>query len=44
MGSRADEVNDFFLIYLILPSPLGLGVFSSSNRNVCQKQKNDVSG
>jgi hypothetical protein len=29
----------FFLIYLILPDALGLGVYSASNRNEYQKQK-----
>jgi hypothetical protein len=31
-GSRPDDVN-FFSIYLILPAALGLGVYSTSNRN-----------
>jgi hypothetical protein len=30
----------FFLIYLILPGALGPGVYSASNRNEYQKQKN----
>jgi hypothetical protein len=34
----------FFLIYLILPAALGPGVYSASNRNEYQKQKNNVSG
>jgi hypothetical protein len=38
MGSRLDEVNDLFLIYLILLATL------SPNRNEYQKQKNNVSG
>jgi hypothetical protein len=42
MGSRPDEVN--FSIYLILPAALGPGVYSVSNRNEYQKQKNKVSG
>jgi hypothetical protein len=42
--SRPDEVNDFFSIYLILPAALGPGVFSASNRNEYQKQKNNVFG
>jgi hypothetical protein len=42
-GSRLDEVNDFFSIYLILPAALGPGFYSASNRNEYQKQKN-VSG
>jgi hypothetical protein len=43
-GSRPDEVNDFFSIYLILPDALGLGVHSASNRNEYQKHTNNVSG
>jgi hypothetical protein len=35
-GSRPDEVNEFFPIYLIL----GPGVYSASDRNEYQKQKN----
>jgi p-aminobenzoyl-glutamate transporter AbgT len=34
----------FLSIYLILPSPLGPGVYSASNRNEYQKHKNNVSG
>jgi hypothetical protein len=34
----------FFSIYVILPSALGPGVRSASNRNEYQKQKNNVSG
>jgi hypothetical protein len=30
--------------YLILPAALSLGVYSASNRNEYQKQKNNVSG
>jgi hypothetical protein len=41
---RSDEVNEFFPIYLILPAVLGHGVYSASNRNEYQKQKNNVSG
>jgi hypothetical protein len=45
VGSRPDEVNDFFFsIYLILPAALGLGDYSASNRNEYQKQKNNVFG
>jgi hypothetical protein len=40
--SRPDEVN--FSIYLILPAALDPGVYSASNRNEYQKQKNNVSG
>jgi hypothetical protein len=43
-GSRFDEVNEFFSVYLILPAALGLGVYSAPNRNEYQKQKNYVSG
>jgi hypothetical protein len=43
-GSRSDEVNEFFSIYLIILASLGNGVFSASNRNEYQKQKNNVSG
>jgi hypothetical protein len=47
-GSRPDEVNgfsqSFFLIYLFLLAALGPGVYSASNRNEYQKQKNYVSG
>jgi hypothetical protein len=42
--SRPDVVNDFFSNYLILPGALDLGVYSASNRNEYQKQKNNVSG
>jgi hypothetical protein len=43
-GSRHDEVNEFFSIYLIIPTPLGHGVHSAFNRNEYQKHKNNVSG
>jgi hypothetical protein len=33
-----------FSVYLILPAALGPGVYSASNRNEYQKQKNNVSG
>jgi hypothetical protein len=39
-GSRPDEVNEFFPIDLIIPSALGLGVYSACTRNEYQKQKN----
>jgi hypothetical protein len=39
-GSRPDEVNELFSIYLILPAAQGPGVYSASNRNEYQKQKN----
>jgi hypothetical protein len=38
--SISDEVT--FLIYLILPAALGPGVYSASNRNEYQKQKNNI--
>jgi hypothetical protein len=44
MGSRPNEVNAFFSIYLILPAALGAGVYSASNKNEYQKQKTNVSG
>jgi hypothetical protein len=43
MGSKPDEVNEFFSIYLILLAALGPWVYSTSNRNAYQKQKNYVS-
>jgi hypothetical protein len=33
-----------FSMYLILPAALGPGVYSASNRNEYQKQKNNVFG
>jgi hypothetical protein len=39
MGSRPDEVNEFFSSYLILSATLGSGVYSAPNRNEYQKQK-----
>jgi hypothetical protein len=42
-GSKPDDVNEFFPICLILPALLRRGVYSVSNRNEYQKQKN-VSG
>jgi hypothetical protein len=41
-GSRSDEVIEFDL-YLILPAPLGPGLYSASNRNEYCRQIN-VSG
>jgi hypothetical protein len=38
-GSSPDEVKGFFSIHLILPSALGPGVYSASNRNEYYKQK-----
>jgi hypothetical protein len=43
-GSGRDEVNGCFPIYLILAAALGPGVYSDSNTNEYQKQKNNVSG
>jgi hypothetical protein len=43
-GSRSDEVNELFSIYLILPAALDPEVYSASNRNEYQKQKNNISG
>jgi hypothetical protein len=40
--TRWDEL--FFSIYLILPTALGPGVHSASNRNEYQKQENNVPG
>jgi hypothetical protein len=44
--SRGFETRcgEFFSIYLILPAALGPAVYSASNRNECQKQKNNASG
>jgi hypothetical protein len=44
VGLRPDEVNEFFSIYVILPAAQGPGVYSDSNRNDHQKQKNNVLG
>jgi hypothetical protein len=43
-GSRPDEINGFFSIYLILPTALVFGAYSAFNRNEYQKQKNNDSG
>jgi hypothetical protein len=43
-GLRPNEVFKFFSIYLILPAAEGPGVYSASDRNEYQKQKNNVSG
>jgi hypothetical protein len=43
-GSRSDEVIEFFSTYLIFPAALGPGVYSASNRNEYQKQKNNICG
>jgi hypothetical protein len=39
-GSIPDEVIEFFSIYIILPASLDSEVYSDSNRNEYQKQKN----
>jgi hypothetical protein len=36
--------NEFLSIYLILPAALGPGVYSASNRNEYEKQRNNVFG
>jgi hypothetical protein len=41
-GSIPDEVVEFFSVYLLLPAALDPGVYSVSNRNEYQKQKNNV--
>jgi hypothetical protein len=43
-GSRPDEMQDFFPIYIIVPAALGSGLNSASNRDEYQKQRNTVSG
>jgi hypothetical protein len=43
-GSRLDEVNDIFSMYLILPAAIGLEVYSAPNRNEYEKHRADVSG
>jgi hypothetical protein len=42
--SRPNVVNEFVSIHLMVPAALGPGVYSASNINVYQKQKNNVSG
>jgi hypothetical protein len=42
VGLIPDEVNEFFSIYLILSATVGLEVYSPSNRNEYQRQKNNV--
>jgi hypothetical protein len=44
VGSKLNEVNEFFSIDLILPAALRPEVHSASNRNEYQKQKINVSG
>jgi hypothetical protein len=43
-GSKPDEVNEFFSIYIIFPAALAPGVYSASKRNEYQKKKNNVRG
>jgi hypothetical protein len=43
-GSRLHEENKLFSIYSILPAILDHWVYSASNRNEYQKQKQYVSG
>jgi hypothetical protein len=40
VGSKTEETNEFFSIYLTLPAALGPGACSASDRNEYQKQKN----
>jgi hypothetical protein len=37
------SLNEFFLIYLILPAALGPGVYSACSKIGYQKQENNVS-
>jgi hypothetical protein len=43
VGSRPDELNEFFSICLILPAAIVPGVYSASNKNEYQKQNNNIS-
>jgi hypothetical protein len=43
-GFETQSGERIFSIYLILPAALGPGVYSASNKNEYQKQKNNVSG
>jgi hypothetical protein len=43
-GFESRRGESIFSIYQILPAALGTGVYSASNRNEYQKQKNDFSG
>jgi hypothetical protein len=36
------QSGEFFSIYLIFPAALGSGIYSASNRNEYQKQKNNT--
>jgi hypothetical protein len=44
MGQSGFGIDEDVVIYLILPAVLGSGVYSASNRNEYQKQKNNVCG
>jgi hypothetical protein len=44
VGSRPDEINEYFSIDLVLPAVIGLRIYSVSSRNEYQKRKNTVSG
>jgi hypothetical protein len=43
-GSKPNELNEFFSIYVILPATSGPGVYAIFNRNEYQKHKKNVSG
>jgi hypothetical protein len=43
-GLKSDEENMLFAIYPILPAALDPGVYSASNRNESQKQRDNVFG
>jgi hypothetical protein len=43
-GSNSDDINQFFLINLILPAELGPGVGLTSYGNEYQKQKKKFCG
>jgi hypothetical protein len=42
-SSSPDEMNEYFSNYLIIPAAQGYGVYSASNRNEYEKQKNNAS-
>jgi hypothetical protein len=42
-GSTPDEEIEFSSIYIILQAALGPRIYSASNRNEHQKQKNNIS-
>jgi hypothetical protein len=44
VDSRPEDVNEIFFNFLILPAALLPGVYSVSNRNEYQEQKNNVLG